>query len=283
MSYLNNTDNTPCWYDLFYDPKRQLIGLRIHQEIIGKVIKGIRKEKILSIVERFKFNEFEESFDRFGFYSIFQIENSLFEKIKNFVMGRWKNDFIKLTAKLPKKEKSVCCSKKECILCNGDGFIYKYNAKKILAIIGSLSLLLHRLNSIEKKVSCKKVQLLTVKLARRLITGTYSSSLRKILINLSSKEKSFFQGPIRAMRSSFEYMVEEKAYNPEYYFEISENGWLSIGCPGDACGLFPSEFKTNTLEGYNFSPHNIDTPMQVLILLCGLAELTKKIRQKGSK
>ncbi len=63
----------------------------------------------------------------------------------------------------------------------------------------------------------------------------------------------------------------------------SGNGWLNISVPGDRCGIHPTHSSYSLvnrgIQGYEFSCHNVDTPMQQLILLCGLAALCDMARK----
>ena len=62
---------------------------------------------------------------------------------------------------------------------------------------------------------------------------------------------------------------------------VRDNGWLSIGCSGDRTGLHPSSFGSIGIgRGYQFSCHNVDTSMQQLTLLVGLATLCDKVRKE---
>jgi hypothetical protein len=64
----------------------------------------------------------------------------------------------------------------------------------------------------------------------------------------------------------------------KYSFRILrlESGGLCIDCPGDACGIHPdtyAEYDIKEGRGYKFTCHNVDTPMQQITLIAGLAAL----------
>jgi len=64
---------------------------------------------------------------------------------------------------------------------------------------------------------------------------------------------------------------------------VRDRGWLGIGCSGDRTGLHPSSISSmGAGEGYRFSCHNVDTPMQQIALLAGLAALCDKARKEIS-
>ncbi len=60
-----------------------------------------------------------------------------------------------------------------------------------------------------------------------------------------------------------------------------ENGWLNVNIPGSACGLHPAcSMGIEKGLGYQFSCHNVDSPMQQLTLLAGLGALCDQARQE---
>lgn len=57
-------------------------------------------------------------------------------------------------------------------------------------------------------------------------------------------------------------------------FSVRKSGFFHLDCPGDACGLDPGHSYRETLDqGYDFCPHNTDSPKQQLTLLAGLAAI----------
>ncbi|MDE1970190.1 MAG: hypothetical protein KGI50_01265 [Patescibacteria group bacterium] len=55
--------------------------------------------------------------------------------------------------------------------------------------------------------------------------------------------------------------------------------WIHLDCPGDACGLDPETYASPKLNvGYRLVPHNVDTPMQQLTLLAGIAAVMALVR-----
>jgi hypothetical protein len=58
--------------------------------------------------------------------------------------------------------------------------------------------------------------------------------------------------------------------------------WVNLSCPGSACGLDPADYYDEAVhKGYLLSPHNIDSPVQQLTLLVGLAALAHAARRDG--
>ncbi len=59
-----------------------------------------------------------------------------------------------------------------------------------------------------------------------------------------------------------------------------EKGWLNVQCPGSGCGLCPSHHGIERGRGYEFDSHNVDSPIQQLTLLAGLAALHDRARRE---
>lgn len=58
--------------------------------------------------------------------------------------------------------------------------------------------------------------------------------------------------------------------------------WVNFSCPGNACGLDPEDYYEKSLDwGYQLVPHNVDSPLQQLTLLAGVAMLYQLARQEG--
>lgn len=56
--------------------------------------------------------------------------------------------------------------------------------------------------------------------------------------------------------------------------KIRESPHLVFNCPGDRCSLYPSLSSSRNLEsGYELCDHNVDSPLQQLVLLMGVATL----------
>lgn len=55
---------------------------------------------------------------------------------------------------------------------------------------------------------------------------------------------------------------------------------IHLSCPGNACGLDPEYSRTEDW-GYMLQPHNVDSRIQQLTLLAGIAKLHDLVRQEG--
>lgn len=71
---------------------------------------------------------------------------------------------------------------------------------------------------------------------------------------------------------------------PYIHATIRHPAWISLCCPGDACELSPEDSHDDYREmdwGYGLHPHNMDTPMQQLTMIVGLAAMHKLARAAG--
>lgn len=84
-----------------------------------------------------------------------------------------------------------------------------------------------------------------------------------------------------AMVASYEKMFYEAPFLKRYFStEKLVNGGLALNCHGDRSGIFPDTGWHNANEGYEFECHNIDSPMQQITLIAGLAALHDSARKE---
>jgi len=73
----------------------------------------------------------------------------------------------------------------------------------------------------------------------------------------------------------------------EYDFRAyvrNDKGGLVFDCPpGNACGIYPSNWDMDKGRGYKFNCHNVDNAAQQITLLAGLATLHDYARKEISK
>ena len=88
---------------------------------------------------------------------------------------------------------------------------------------------------------------------------------------VEAMKKVFWHMSSRPDPDSFDY-VRFRAW-------MRQPKWINLDCPGNACGLDPDDYGNLSLErGYGLAPHNVDTPIQQLTLLSGLAALCQLAR-----
>ena len=119
--------------------------------------------------------------------------------------------------------------------------------------------------------------------------GEFSKAIVSWMKNIGSVEVESFLNflkirMIKAYGKMYGCKLDKMEVFDAYDFKMMmKNGRIIMDCPGDACGVHPSEDYWDDKEetGYKFSCHNVDNPMQQLTFLAGLAALHDKARKAG--
>ena len=291
-------ENIPCWYELSFLTEEDAFVLRISEEYLRKRPRILNNNMmVIAMKQQLGFEKFDNNFygDNFGFDG-------------SFIKTGIKNGFIDLKAVLPlvrkKEDRSCDCCKgtgknelfadENCIICKGEGISYIYDWKEAFALSATFTLLFTYLYMTEKSIDSKsRNQLITV------CTNTHKEAHGGSLYGEFSKAIVSWMKNIGCVESFLNSLkiVTTKAYGKMYGCKLDKveifdaydfkmmmkNGRLIMDCPGDACGVNPSEDYGGEKEetGYKFSCHNVDSPMQQLTLLAGLAALHDEARRAG--
>ncbi len=286
-------DILPCWYELSWIEKPPAILLRVNNDFIGYIKEQkIDFEKtpiVMGLKLEFGLKNFVGDFGgNFGFDNVFERREE-------------KNGFSEFLIKIPRVKKITnkpCgwCNgsgkdrwrNDKCLSCKGKGKEYKYDWKISYAISASLKVffILASFPKIETDVSFPQLLTLTIVTARGdyggAIGGEFGISLVEWLnSNYCDKEETAKQMKYAAM-CAYKRMFGISSFE-EYDFraEISDVGGVMLDCPGNATGIYPEScYKIDIgKEGYSLTCHNLDTPMQQLTLLAGLAALHDLVRE----
>lgn len=272
-------ENLPRWYGLSWDSSIPAIVLSIHKDVLPEIC-PLHEDRVELYRKTFGFTIFQSMpDDTYGF--------------DNAITCSREGELLICKAKLPimrtltDKQYSACdgtgnddLSERECLYCEGTGTEYAMNWKTVYAISASLGLLFRQLYLPTTKTTSQRLQLFTIRsitgrgMSNCALGGMFSIALR----NWSSGRGH--SGPIleiiTAMQTAEKHMMGKLPRFLEHYFMAtvtSESGWLMISCPGNACGIHPSDTWLKDYGGYEFSSHNVDSPLQQLTLLAGLAAL----------
>lgn len=202
---------------------------------------------------------------------------------------------------IPIIEKEI---KESCHLCNGTGKSFYddelpcFNCKgrkkeRILdwdsayRISATLTVLFESINYLDDIPESSQSQLLTLETLTQKeahggsLHGTYSKTLVRWLSRVHPGTPVACM--IQAMRDCYtaQFGAEESESRDFRASVDDKNGWLNVSCPGQACGLHPHTGYILPGDGYQWSSHNVDSPMQQLTLIAGLAALTTKARASG--
>jgi hypothetical protein len=174
--------------------------------------------------------------------------------------------------------------KRECSFCDGSAHVLLYDWKSLDAVSASLQIFANMAEIFDVRSPTEKNQLLTFQLncgegqGRYPLWGSYGIEFCDWLNTADGYHQ--FDKVIEAMWATHTHIYKSK--NPEIYYSsfeahVSENAWLILSCPGDACGIFPSG-SWNPGRGMEFECHNMDRSDQQIMLLVGLAVLSDLAR-----
>ena len=281
-------ENIPCWYDLSWDESEKALILSIHRDFIEGNKIDLGKAPILQpMTERLHLPPSSWDFSKnIGF-------GEIFERIGE------EDNFIKFRAKIPQVKKLTGNKCKECkgtgkrswgdnnekcLYCNGTGKEWTMDWKDVKAISATLTILTIYLRHSDTETSAPYPQLLTVQTITE--DGMHGGSLSgDISIPLYNFLKTFgehaeLSKAIRAMKFAHDTMVGNKELYQHSFGAYVKNGHFIINCPGDACGLHPADWYAHEGHGYEFSGHNVDSAIQQITLLVGLATLNDMARRE---
>lgn len=282
-------EDTPCWYELSWRGGEEPgIVLRVHTDFIRDqppipAGSGIGQEFMA-----FGFTRFVPTIaDGFGF-----------DGAARYVGG--KDGFVELLLPLRnlRRETGTCrdcggTGKDEddgetCITCGGAGKDYDIEWQSAYAASATLTVLFNWMRYPEKPTSAPFPQLIsawttTVRdMHGGSLGGMFSIPLVQWLRKRWRTGSEEIPAMVKAMRGAHERMLGQNKFDSrrDFMAQINgESGWLNVSCPGQACGLNPAHEPRGDGFGYDFSPHNVDSPMQQLTLLAGLAALHDAARK----
>ena len=165
--------------------------------------------------------------------------------------------------------------KTPCIFCNGTGKAHEYHWHRAEAVAASLGVLLVSMEYTDIETHDARPQLMTVygypHRGSCSIGGTFSTPLVRWL--RSFPRHTSFPEIEQVMIAVHHRMTGRK--REERYFRATiygSQGELGLDVPGDACGVHACESRSDE-RGYDITCHNLNTPVQHLSLLAGLAAL----------
>ena len=255
-------ENVPCWYELsFVEDKKPAIILRVHKEFITNLSPIPKDAPIIKLfMEEFKFRNFIGTFNKnFGFDDSFRR------------LGEKKN-FVEFAVEIPKSKTSW---------------------QSAYAISASFTVFTGLAKFLKVGTSAPFPQLMTIKTVTKedmcggSLSGEFSIPLVRWLVGLYKKNSEpIIPEIIEAMKIAYRYMVGLRRFDQfDFRARVAyEYGWLNISCPGNAAGLHPddnAEFDMKRGLGYEFCSHNVDTPVQQITLLAGLATLHDQVRESN--
>ena len=84
------------------------------------------------------------------------------------------------------------------------------------------------------------------------------------------------------MRTAHSFIWDGASRSERYGARIGHPKWIYLDVPGDACDLSPDNNSHNDMDqGYTLVPHNVDSGLQQLTFIVGLAKMHDLIRADG--
>ncbi len=180
--------------------------------------------------------------------------------------------------------KSKYDSDEKCLFCGGSGRQWTIDRKDAYAISASFTIFTRWLEYCEIETSASCPQLLTVQTITEIgthggsLSGDISIPMRKWLESLGERVELLEM--TRAMKIAYDRMFGLRDYDQYSFNAYAANGRFIADCPGDRCGLHPSDWYARKEEGYEFSCHNVDSPVEQITLLAALGALRDRARKE---
>lgn len=280
-------ETVPSWYELLWKEEPPSIGLRIHKEFIESNKIDFKKAPIVKyLAESLRLSAFSGNFNKdIGFGGVLKHT----EERDGF------GEFVAEIPQIKKKTDKKCtdCNgtgkrkydpDKKCMFCDGSGIEWIMDWKDAFVISASFSVLTGWLKYCKIETSAPFPQLLTVDTITKedmhggSLSGDISIPMRIWLESLG--ERVELTEMTRAMKIAYGRMFGSHDHNMYRFDAYATNGRFIANCPGDACGLHPSDWYARKKEGYEFSCHNVDSPAQQITILAGLGALINRAQEE---
>ncbi len=261
-------EDLPAWYELGWDAAACALVLHVHEDFVKEKIQEIGDLKKAPIVEDLM-SRFAFSGCNFDWETGFGFNNASIRREDV-------NGFRTFSFALPVIKASNRVASIPSLL----------PAEAISASLMVFSLLSRYY---ESRTSASRSQLLVFQSIASTQTcyghamdGEYSRKLVAWIRNLPDESLEDITG---VMRQAYDRMlpVYKKIFQWEYRVFHDDSGRLILDCPGNACGIGPDEmsYEDHEEEGYGWNCHNLDTVIQQLTLLAGLAALHDRARKEA--
>lgn len=281
--------NVPCWYELGWDKETKSLILRVHKDFVKETMFFPTHDSMIwSYKKEFGFLSYSYDFsgEHFGFDNAFKKREE-------------SGDFIEYEIKIPNLGMEVICDycsctgknsfDEPCPICHGSKKKISYDFTPALAISASFTIFFKlAYQGRNMKISSKQFQLFEIETVTErnsvgngsAINGWFSERLTTWLRGL---QNSSFADIILAMK-----IANSQMYNGtngifeslQFDASIGKKGRLILKCPGDASGIYPMS-NDQGKEDYIFGSCNMDSSVQQITVLTGLAALRDKARKAG--
>jgi hypothetical protein len=289
-----NRENMPRWYTLTVEAESGFPCVRIYDDIL-KGLPTFRPEIIAHVRQEIHLDEKtfpyqDRPAETFGFgNSLQQIGSANGQTTYRLNLPIIRRNTDETCEECNgTKERHGC----DCHYCSATGRKSVIDWKEALALSASMVVFMELLESAHETLrdhTPNEQQILTLNLMVRLgqhggsLYGRYSPHFIKFL--KSYGEDVDFELAKKAMKRVNRYMWQSRKPEDDHYDMFRMRAWqnlpgnLILDVPGDACGIHPSPFVHDIPdgEGDEFTCHNVDSSLQQLTLVTGLAAMCDMI------
>lgn len=285
-------DHIPRKYHLLWDEVGRTLRIQVHKDCL-QLVRPVQKDCpwVRTVSERHELDGLFDGFSgdlragSFGFnHAIMKVGES--------------GDYIEYVAKIPEikiltqfdcgdcdgtgKRNPELFSEGHCLHCAGSGKMGVLDWRSAYIMTASLGLLFEILD-VNEETSAVEHQLVTVKMMSDYglhgssIGGDFGIDFMDHVRSGPSELKSIIEHTTQAMRTAHAHMFTLDEYDRMRIRVDYDNGQIGLTVPGDACGINTSFDSSTKGEGRDFSCHNVDSPLQSLALLAGIASMSGQV------
>jgi len=281
-------DRIPRKYHLRWDSNQEAIIVDVHRDCL-RFVKVISRDApwIQNIIQTHDLDGLFDSFssdlagDFFGF-------NYALQKTRD------SGDYLEFRVPLPriKMPTHYACEHcagtgesidewregEKCLRCDGSKIQHTYDWRAAYAITSSLGLLFAILD-VDEDTSAKEYQHATVSVIARHgqhgsgIDGYFGADFIDYVVSNQFELKHIIvKNVLEAMIAAETHMWGNGYTHARGTIRVDcDSSSIGLTVPGDACGINTGFYSRRPGEGREFSCHNVDSPLQSLTLLAGLA------------
>lgn len=274
-------ENVPRWYDLSWQGNPPAIVVTFVKSALERLPDYVvaREYLLPQYQKELGVKTYSDSLDgHFGF--------------DNAIEARTDGDKVVCTGHLPQvrwNTKSRCSyckggkraphSDQECPDCRGSGKAYELKWTPAFALSASLNALFF-LAKFHEGETIPLPQLLTLTLVTQcgMHGGSLGGDFSQPLVDWLRARRPGEQIPemMTAMRIAHDRMMGKQArFIARHEAYVQKDGWLLANCGGGS--IHPAYGWIEKAGGYEFTCHNVDSPVQQLTLLAGLAALHDRV------
>lgn len=259
-------DLLPCWYELFLKDDTT-VGIRIHRSVLPELeSESWGTAPIISDLIK-KYTDLKSftppSSGSWGFGDIFTAIEST---DPSWVVWEFKLPDIRTEFNYPDLPKThICIRATLAMFCMVGRYLNTDSitdlSKNQLIIIDHINLPQHdRFNS-----------------------GSLNAILTPAVLPWIAKQPEGHVKEIQdAMRTAHNFMWDGASRSDRFGARIGPPKWIYLDVPGDACDLGPDNNSNSEPDlGYTLVPHNVDSGVQQLSFIAGLAKIHDLIRADG--